>query len=470
MPITDQLSRSEFTETVLNIVNKKVEEKNGFSLAIDGEWGCGKTTILDMLQEKLKLRYLVVRYNCWKNDIYEDPLIPLLYEFAEALNKEYYVQSLNYEKKALKIATISIRTLVDLLIESNIGITIKIIEKSLDKLGIPIIRTIVKACKKIKNIVTQEHIQNDCIKNKTPIEFLIKQVQDVLGPLMGVENRGIILMIDELDRCLPDYAIKVLERLHHICFGTRIVLITAVNKKELSGSIAKAFGQINSDNKDSFAEHYLQKFIDFTIHLNNGLFAEPDISFLNGLEQRFDDDSVFDNNEFNFCCRQILSGIPMRNIKQIVKKIGIFHPLVEKKRPCQYGKYSKSLLLAEIIDSVTFFYLHSEHHAETIEYIGPTGHDQLSYVGFGRDDKYRESAFGKHLEIYTNDFPSNPCGSDKQKIDGPKSVLKYLYRNTDKNVWKFENDIDKLIKEDDEGLWQFREQICKICGIKVFNY
>ena len=78
MPITDQLSRSEFTETVLNIVNNKVEEKKGFSLAIDGEWGCGKTTILDMLQEKLKLRYLVVRYNCWKNDIYEDPLVPLL--------------------------------------------------------------------------------------------------------------------------------------------------------------------------------------------------------------------------------------------------------------------------------------------------------------------------------------------------------------------------------------------------------
>ena len=333
-----------------------------------------------------------------------------------------------------------------------------------------VVRPVADTIHSIHEIVEEQHIKTDGVGWNTPIEFLISQIQDVLGPLMGVENRGIILMIDELDRCLPDYAIKVLERLHHICFGTRIILITAVNKKELSGSIAKAFGQINSDNKDSFAEHYLQKFIDFTIHLNNGLFAEPDISFLNGLEQQFDDDSVFDNNEFNFCCRQILSGIPMRNIKQIVKKIGIFHPLVEKKRPCQYGKYSKSLLLAEIIDAVTFFYLHSEHHAETIEYIGPNGHDQLSYVGFGRDDKYRESAFGKHLETYTNDFPSNPCGSDKQKIDGPKSVLKYLYRNADKNVWKFENDIDKLIKEDDEGLWQFREQICKICGIKVFNY
>ena len=462
MSFTDLLYRTEFTDTILEIVNNKVKEKKGFSLAIDGEWGCGKTTMLDMLQEKLRLRYLVVRYNCWENDIYEDPLIPLLYEFAEALNKEYYVQSLNYEKKALKVATISIRTLVDLLIESNVGITIKLIEKSLNKLGLPIIRTIVSAYKKIKNIVTQKHIQNDCVKIKTPIEFLIKQVQDVLGPLMGVENRGIILMIDELDRCLPDYAIKVLERLHHICFGTRIVLITAVNKKELSGSIAKAFGQIDSNNNDSFAEHYLQKFIDFTAHLNNGLFAEPDISFLGDLEKKFVDDSVFDLVAFNDCCREILSGIPMRNIQQIVKIIGIFHSLVEKKRPCQYGKYSKSLLLAEIIDSVTFFYLHSEHHAETIEYIGPNGYDQLSYVGFDKDNKYREKKFAKHLEIYTNDFPSNPYGSCKQKINGPKSVLKYLYRHSDKNKWEFEENIDKLIKEADEGLWQFRELIHKM--------
>ena len=469
MSFTDLLYRTEFTDTILEIVNNKVKEKKGFSLAIDGEWGCGKTTMLDMLQEKLRLRYLVVRYNCWENDIYEDPLIPLLYEFAEALNKEYYVQSLDYEKKALKVATISIRTLVDLLIESNVGITIKLIEKSLNKLGLPIIRTIVSAYKKIKNIVTQKHIQNDCVKNKTPIEFLIKQVQDVLGPLMGVENRGIILMIDELDRCLPDYAIKVLERLHHICFGTRIVLITAVNKKELSGSIAKAFGQINLDDKDSFAEHYLQKFIDFTVHLNNGLFAEPDISFLNGLEQQFADDSVFNLVTFNDWCRYIFSGVPMRNIQQIVRNIGIIHPLVVKRRPCQHGQYSKSLLLAEIIDSVTFFYLQSDHHVETIEYVGPNGFDQLSYVGFDRDDKYGKSNFGKHLEFHTNDFPNHDYGSDKQKVSNPKSVLKYLYRNSQKNKWEFEDNVDVLIRDDEDGLFQFRELIHKIYGIKVFS-
>lgn len=469
MPFIDLLSRSEFINTVLNIVDNKIDEKKGFSLAIDGEWGCGKTTILNILQERLKSKFLVVRYNCWDNDFYDDPLIPLLYEFAEALNKEYYVQSLDYEKKALKTAAISVKALVDLLIESNIGITIELVERALSKLGIPIIRTMVSAYRKIKAISTQKHIPNNRIKNKTPIEFLIKQVQDVLGPLTGFENRGIILIIDELDRCLPDYAIKVLERLHHVCYGTRIILITAMNKKELSGSIAKAFGKINSDSKDSFAEHYLQKFVDFTICLNNGMFTEPDISFLNGLEQQFVDDSVFDSTTFSDWCRYIFSGIPMRNIQQIIQKLRIIHPLVVKERPCQHGNYSKSLLLAEIIDSVTFFYLHSEFHAETIEYTGSNGYDSLSYIGFSQDNKHGESNFEKRLRFHTNDLPSNNFGSDKQKTDNPKSVLKYLYRNPEKNEWEFEDNIDLLIKDDEAGLFQFRELIHKIYGIKVFE-
>ena len=98
----DCLSRQEFLSITSDIVNAKIHQKVGYSFAINGEWGCGKSTILDMLQEQLGKRYLVIRYNCWKNDIYEDPLIPLLCEFADSLNKEPSVDFQDYEKKAIK--------------------------------------------------------------------------------------------------------------------------------------------------------------------------------------------------------------------------------------------------------------------------------------------------------------------------------------------------------------------------------
>lgn len=83
--ITDLLSRDQFVSIVSNIVDSKIMQKEAYSFAIDGKWGCGKTTVLDILEERLKCRYLVVRYNCWKYDFCEEPLIALLSEFAKAL-------------------------------------------------------------------------------------------------------------------------------------------------------------------------------------------------------------------------------------------------------------------------------------------------------------------------------------------------------------------------------------------------
>ena len=61
MMLKDLLSRDHFVSVVSNIVDSKIQQKEGYSFAIDGEWGCGKTTVLDILEQRLKSRYLVVR-------------------------------------------------------------------------------------------------------------------------------------------------------------------------------------------------------------------------------------------------------------------------------------------------------------------------------------------------------------------------------------------------------------------------
>lgn len=84
--LDDLLNQKHFISAATHIIEDKIKAKQGYSFAIDGEWGCGKTTIFDMLEKDLKNRYLIIRYNCWKHDFYEEPLIGLLSEFAKALN------------------------------------------------------------------------------------------------------------------------------------------------------------------------------------------------------------------------------------------------------------------------------------------------------------------------------------------------------------------------------------------------
>ena len=343
---TDLLSRDQFVSIVSNIVDSKIKQKEGYSFAIDGKWGCGKTTVLDILEEQLKCRYLVVRYNCWKYDFYEEPLIALLSEFAKAINSEQSFDYEEHEKKAWKIAGKICSDVTSKLIQAGTGLDIK---------------AAVKYVNSIRSIAKEERIKIKDVNDKLPIEFLIEQIQNDLGTLSSFENRGIVLMVDELDRCLPDYAIKVLERLHHFCDNTRIIQILAINKKEMSGSIAKAFGYPNADSEkvEYFANHYMQKFIDMTLSLNNGTINDPQALLFASLENLF---TEYDNLDKDFVAefiRNILIDIPMRNLKQIIKSVGSMHGLCLCEYPEKDHKFSYALMCAEILECVQGYYFNA---------------------------------------------------------------------------------------------------------------
>ena len=340
---TDLLSRDQFVSVVSNIVDSKIRQKEGYSFAIDGEWGCGKTTVLDILEERLKCKYLVVRYNCWKYDFYEEPLIALLSEFAKAINSEQSFDYEEHEKKAWKIAGKICSDVTSRLIQAGTGLDIK---------------AAVKYVNSIRSFAKEKRIKIKDVNDKLPIEFLIEQIQNDLGTLSSFQNRGIVLMVDELDRCLPDYAIKVLERLHHFCDNTKIIQILAINKKEMSGSIAKAFGYPNAepDKVEYFASHYMQKFIDMTLSLNNGTINDPQALLFSSLENLF---TEYDNLDKTFVAdfiRNILIDIPMRNLKQIVKSVSSMHNLCLCEYPEKDHKFSYALMCAEILECVQGYY------------------------------------------------------------------------------------------------------------------
>lgn len=339
----DLLSRDQFVSVVSNIIDSKIQQKEGYSFAIDGEWGCGKTTVLDILEQKLKSRYLVVRYNCWKYDFYEEPLIALLSEFAKAIDSEHAFDYEEHEKKALKIAGKICSDVTSKLIQVGTGLDIK---------------AAVNHINSIRSITKENQIKIEDVNNKLPIEFLIEQVQKELSTLMAFENRGIVLMVDELDRCLPDYAIKVLERLHHFCDNTRIVQILAINKKEMSGSIAKAFGcpNLSSNMVEDFTNRYMQKFIDMTMSLSNGTLNDPQALLLSSLDYAF---TEYDNLDKTFIAnftKEILCDIPMRNLKQIIKSASSMHSICHSEYPEKNHKFSYALMCAEILECVQVYY------------------------------------------------------------------------------------------------------------------
>ncbi len=418
---TDLLSRDQFVSVVSNIVDSKIKQKEGYSFAIDGKWGCGKTTVLDILEERLKCRYLVVRYNCWKYDFYEEPLIALLSEFAKAINSEQSFDYEEYEKKAWKIAGKICSDVTSKLIQAGTGIDIK---------------AAVKYVNSIRSIAKEERIKIKDVNDKLPIEFLIEQIQNDLGMLSSFENRGIVLMVDELDRCLPDYAIKVLERLHHFCDNTKIIQILAINKKEMSGSIAKAFGYPNADRDmvEYFASHYMQKFIDMTLSLNNGTINDPQALLFSSLENLF---TEYDNLDKAFVAdfiRNVLKDIPMRNLKQVVKAVSSMHSLCLCEYPEKEHKFSYALMCAEILECVQGYYFNGAHDID---------------VDFSKSDSIRIALKVPPLSIERNNVLNHRAFCNRaEEMFSCRTKLDPFYTSYSGDVYEFyiETPVQKVLR------------------------
>ena len=83
----DILNREEFVDKLVTLTENISANRTSTSFAINGVWGCGKSFVLDMYEERLNAiqseetandKYFVIRYNCWKYDYYEEPLVAIV--------------------------------------------------------------------------------------------------------------------------------------------------------------------------------------------------------------------------------------------------------------------------------------------------------------------------------------------------------------------------------------------------------
>lgn len=136
-------------------------------------------------------------------------------------------------------------------------------------------------------------------------------------------TRTTIIVVDELDRCLPDYAIRVLERLHHLFTGlTNVAVILAVDKRQLDQSVTQIFG----DKTDT--EKYLKKFINFEIQLDIGQIKGGFIEKYKKYFDLFDRsiiETMFDFDEF---FAALFANIDVRTQERLMERITTVHTLL----------------------------------------------------------------------------------------------------------------------------------------------
>ena len=235
-------------ERVADVLTKVVDRIEGpCVLAVDAVWGAGKTTFIDMWAKHLRREnFLVLEFNAWKTDFSEEPFIDLFIELTEFLKKEDQDKSL---KSNIKKLTKAARKIIQ---ESSSVFIPHTLEY------IPCVGPLLS---KLLGRFIKKRLSQSQKKEKSPTEF--KKILEEATEKLSISryNKPLIVMIDELDRCRPTYAVELLEAAKHLFLVDHIVFVLVVNRSELEHSVKALYG------REFDARGYLRRFFDLDFRL-----------------------------------------------------------------------------------------------------------------------------------------------------------------------------------------------------------
>lgn len=264
-----KLNRKPYAEILTNIVSSF---SDGFVLAINNEWGTGKTTFAKMWRQSLtNENFRTLYFNAWENDFDSDPLVALMAELKTLQNNS---NKALFNSLISKGSTITKNVLPALFK----AIAAKYIDQE-------ILQDAIENTTKAATEILEDEIKEYTSKKMNLLEFK-KNLEEFIKKVDS--DKPIIFIIDELDRCKPNYAVEVLEYIKHFFSVKGIVFVLTIDKEQLENAIRGVYGSERIN-----AEEYLRRFIDLEYKI------EPPESkeFCNYLFDYFDFNSFFLSKE-----------------------------------------------------------------------------------------------------------------------------------------------------------------------------
>ena len=267
----DLLERASFGKSLSNFV-EKVEDP--LVIAIDGEWGQGKSFFLKRwvgahtLQNNGKAT--MVYFDAFAHDYLDDPLIALVGVVTDRLTELSQKTKSVSEKvqgtwKSVQRAAIKLAKPLTKIGVSAALAGLSVATAGLSDAGKTIADAIIDSTSKEGQELLDQYWKSEDGKRNAMKEFrdMLKDFVEAnrVENKQGKETNSLIIVIDELDRCRPDYALSVLEIIKHLFNVKGVQFILGVNLEALGHSVSKRYGE----KIDS--ERYLRRFVNIIFEL-----------------------------------------------------------------------------------------------------------------------------------------------------------------------------------------------------------
>ena len=231
----DSLDRQRGVETLCRLI---VRVESAAVVAVNGRFGSGKSVFLKMCAAHLRGQDVAVaEFNAWQQSHTREPLVDLVSALtgATSVGERLRETAVNLAWRAANVAS--------------------------------------------RGFVAREDFSEAEVAAKfaewKQVEQKRAEFRGALAELAAAKDNKLVVLIDELDRCLPAQALELLDVMRHLFDVPGVVVVLGINRDELCQRVKRQYGD------ECNAETYLRRFVDLTIDL-----PEPSGGLLTGFLDR----------------------------------------------------------------------------------------------------------------------------------------------------------------------------------------
>jgi predicted KAP-like P-loop ATPase len=264
----DLLNNEAIAASIIGLLRAKPDHP--MTIGVHGDWGAGKSSVLEMIEAGFADEddVLCLKFNGWRFQGFEDAKIALiegivtgLVEKRPALNKaaaavKDVFRRIDWLKVAKRAGGLAMTAFTGIPTPEQIGAIVGSLEAVVaDPAKLATKENISTVIDEVKAVLKPSEAKN------VPEEVeAFRKAFDRLLKDAGVKQ--LVVLIDDLDRCLPDTAIETLEAIRLFVFTARTAFVVAADEAMIEYAVRKHFPDLpESTGPRDYARNYLEKLI-----------------------------------------------------------------------------------------------------------------------------------------------------------------------------------------------------------------
>jgi len=270
-------------KVVADTAAQMIKDGNGqpVSIGVSGSWGVGKSSLVQMIGESLKgldggKNYIFINFNAWLYQGYDDARMALLQKVADKIMEESesrktcvdkakeFIKRINWLRTTKFMAPVATGIITGGAVAGPVGSFIGAVSGLLGQSGMPSQEDLSKIKESYNQVAPDlQKLLNDKEEKSVPKE--IAALRSLFQELLEKLELTLIVLVDDLDRCLPNTAISTLEAMRLLLFIPQTAFIIAADEQMIRNAVRSHFGNI--DLSDELVTSYFDKLIQIPLRV-----------------------------------------------------------------------------------------------------------------------------------------------------------------------------------------------------------